>query len=137
MKLTHIAATVAVALLSSNAALAAEGESAVTSAVKSVVKTVAEADAQSKHTAKAKQEPVQKQAEDEGYVAVPAKYLRTNADPAAKQQAVEQMKKNVKAEDKAAEESRRKPDTVPVGQVQINTNHCDQAGRERLHPDFA
>lgn len=121
MKLTHIAAAVAVALLSSNAALAAEDESAVTSAVKSVVKTVAEADAQSKRTAKAKQEPAQKQAEDEGYVAVPAKYLRTNADPAAKQQAVEQMKRNVKAEDKAAEESRRKPDTVPVGQVQINT----------------
>ena len=80
MKLTHIAAAVAVALLSNNAALAAEGESAVTSAVKSVVKTVAEADAQSKQTAKAKQEPVQKRAEDEGYVAVPAKYLRTNAD---------------------------------------------------------
>ena len=56
MKLTHIAAAVAVALLSSNAALAAEGESAVTSAVKSVVKTVSEADAQSKQTAKSKQE---------------------------------------------------------------------------------
>ena len=73
MKLTHIAAAVAVALLSSNAALAAEGESAVTSAVKSVVKTVSEADAQSKQTAKSKQESAQKQAEDEGYVAVPAK----------------------------------------------------------------
>ena len=56
MKLTHIAAAVAVALLLSNAALAAEGESAVTSAVKSVVKTVSEADAQSKQTAKSKQE---------------------------------------------------------------------------------
>lgn len=124
MKFNHIAVAVAATFLAGNAlcAPAEGGESAVTGAVKSVVKAVA--DAQAKDTAKAKADASKSEAQpkaEEEYPAVPAKYLRPDADPAQKQKAVEQMKKNVEAQDKAAAEERRKPAT-PVGQVHINTN---------------
>ncbi|WP_443743208.1 hypothetical protein [Sutterella sp.] len=64
-----------------------------------------------------------KTAKEDAYPAVPAKYLRPNADKKEQAAAVKQLKKNVAAEDAAAAEAaRKKPESAPVGQVRINSN---------------
>lgn len=104
-----------------------DARAAVTDAVKGIIQAAEKANSASKaEKAQASAQKAQEKAEGgktaaEEYPAVPAEYLRPNADKAAQAKAVGQLAENVKKEDqKAAEEARRKP-AAPVGQVHINT----------------
>lgn len=134
MKIKYLAVAVASTLLAGHAvsvSAAQEGESAVTGAVRSVVQAVetaqtnetrAKAEAKAKAKAEKANQAKKADAAQDDYPAVPAKYLRPDADPDKKKQAVDQMKKNVDAQDKAAAEEKRRKSSTPVGQVKINTN---------------
>ena len=123
---TTTALAVSLALLA-GAAAAQEIQpttSPVVQAVKGMVKAVEDAgNAEKAARSQAARVAAEKQADEAAYPAVPAKYLRPDADPAEKAKAVNALSKKVKADDKrAAEEKRRKPATSPVGRVRINTD---------------
>ncbi|MDO4937841.1 MAG: type-F conjugative transfer system secretin TraK [Sutterellaceae bacterium] len=127
MKTSYIALAVAACLAGGTVCAqeavgnqAPKQDSAVTSAVRGVVQSIAETNNRAAANKKADNDT---QAQEAEYPAVPAKYLRPNADQTEAKAAVDQLKENVQAEDKAAQETRRKPQTsAPVDQVSINTN---------------
>lgn len=94
-------------------------QSAVTGAVKNMMKS-----ASALSGSKARRQAQNAQGDDANqYPAVPAKYLRPNADKRETKEAINQLAENVKQQDIEAANARRKPASAPVGQVQINTKN--------------
>ena len=104
---TTTALAVSLALLT-GAAAAQESQpttSPVVQAVKGMVKAVEDAgNAEKAARSQAARAAAEKQADEAAYPAVPAKYLRPDADPADKAKAVNELSKKVKADDKNAAE---------------------------------
>lgn len=123
MKHSFIAAAVAALMMAGSGSVLAQndkpaGSDAVRNAVSGVMKAAENAAQQSAEHHEAAKAEAKK---TEEYPAVPAKYLRPDANQDEAGKAVKQLKDNVAAQDQA-ERERRKPESVPVGQVKINTN---------------